>query len=83
MKAPMDVLEPLLVHMRVDLRRGDIGVAEHLLDHPEIGAVVQQVRGEGVPQQVRVDFGRIESGQRRALLHDLPHAGGREFRAIA
>src|SRR5665647_3065225 len=39
--------------MRVDLRRGQAGVAEHLLDRPEIGAALEQMSGRAVPQTVR------------------------------
>ena len=41
--------------MGVDLRRGDVGMAEHLLDRTQVGAAFQQVRREGVTQQVRLD----------------------------
>ena len=34
------------VHMGVDLGRADIRVAEHLLDHPQIGAVGEQMAGK-------------------------------------
>ena len=42
--------QPLALHMRIDLRRCDIGVTEHLLHAAQIGAVIEQVAGEGVPQ---------------------------------
>lgn len=34
--------------VRVDLGGGDVGVAEHFLDGAEVGAVVQEMGGEGV-----------------------------------
>ena len=48
----MHLFEPFLINMRVDLRRRDVRMAEHLLDHAEVGTVVEEVRGKGVPQQV-------------------------------
>jgi hypothetical protein len=41
--------EPGLVDMGVDLGRADVGVPEHGLHGPEVGAVVEEVRGNGAP----------------------------------
>jgi hypothetical protein len=49
----MQCLQPLTRDMGVDLRRGDIGMAEQHLHHPQIGPVIQQVRGERMAQGVR------------------------------
>jgi len=38
--------------VRVNLRGGEIGVAEEHLHDAQVGAVVEQVRGEGVAQGV-------------------------------
>src|SRR4051812_6087327 len=46
-------LEPVIEHVGVDLRRRYVGVAEHLLQATEIGAVGEQMRGERVAQHVR------------------------------
>lgn len=40
-------------HMGIDLRRGDVAVAEQHLYHAQIGAMIEQMRREGVPQRVR------------------------------
>ena len=40
--------------VRVDLGRGQARVAQQLLDDPQVGAAVEQVRGERVAQGVRV-----------------------------
>ena len=45
--------QPLHRHERVDLRRGDRGVPQQLLHHPDVGTAVEQVGGERVPQGVR------------------------------
>ena len=46
-------LQPFPGDVSVDLRRRDIGVAEQHLDDAEVGAVVDQVRREGMAQRVR------------------------------
>ena len=48
--------------VRVQLRRRQVGVPEHLLDRAEVGAAFEEVRGEGVAQQVRVDALGLEPG---------------------
>ena len=44
----------LVGDVRVELGRGEIRVPEHLLDAAQVGAALQQVRGEGVPEEMRV-----------------------------
>src|SRR4030095_9901362 len=55
--------------MRVPLRRRQPAVAEELLDHPEVGAGVQQVCRERVAQRVRAHPPR-DPARLRALPHD-------------
>ncbi len=57
----VDFLHPLRRQMRVDLRGAQALMAQQFLHAAQIGAVVQQVRGEAVPQRVRADAG-IEAG---------------------
>ena len=45
--------QPVALYMGVDLRRGDIGVAKHLLNATQIGTMIEQMAGEGVPQHMR------------------------------
>jgi hypothetical protein len=59
------------VHVRVDLRRGDRGVAEHLLYGAQVRCRLEQVRREGVAQRVRRHLGR-EAGEERGALDDAP-----------
>src|SRR4051812_22705107 len=47
-------------YVRVQLRRSEIGMAEHLLHCTEVGASLEQVRGERVAQEVRVDAFGLE-----------------------
>ena len=48
MKFPMDRFQALLIHVRVNLGRRDVGVAEHLLDDAQISAIAEQMRGKTV-----------------------------------
>ena len=73
--------------MRVELRRGQGGVAEQLLHRPQVGAALEQVGGGGVAQPVRADVGRardlgdapVHQRAHRALV-DPPAAGAEEER---
>ena len=49
----VQLLQPLARDVRVDLRRRDVGVTEQELHHAQIGAVIDEMRGEGVAQHVR------------------------------
>ena len=49
----VELLQALARDVRVDRRRGDVGVPEQKLHHAQIGAVVEQMRGEGVALRVR------------------------------
>ena len=71
MKLPMHSFKPLLIDMRIDLRRRNIGVAEHLLNNPQIGAIPQQMRRETMAEKVRVNV-LFQPGVPRVFLHDLP-----------
>ena len=76
MKLPMHSFQSLLIDMRIDLRRRNIGMAEHFLDDAQIGAVPQEMRREAVSQKVRINV-LFESGAARMFLHDLPDTHGR------
>ena len=47
------LLQPVVQHVRIDLRGGDVGVAEQRLHDAKIGAAGEQMRGESVPQHMR------------------------------
>src|SRR5215469_14995626 len=53
----VDAGEMLEVKVSVDLGRGDIGMAQELLHPAQLGTGLEQVRGEGVPEKVRIDVG--------------------------
>ena len=52
----MHFLQTRLVDVRVDLRCGDAGVAQHFLDLPQIGSAGKQMRGETMPHGVGTDI---------------------------
>ena len=43
------IAQPRLQHIRVDLGRGDTGMTEQRLNHPQFGTVGQQMCGKGLP----------------------------------
>ena len=73
MKLAMHSLEPLLVDMGINLGRRYVRVSQHLLDDSKIGAVAEEMRGEAVPQKMRINV-LFQSGVLRVLLNDLPNA---------
>ena len=73
----IDLAQPLAVHVAVRLRRRERAVAEQLLDHPQVGAALEQVRRECVPQPVRVR----EQPPERARV-EPPAARGDEQRVL-
>ena len=46
------------IKVGIDLRRGDVGVSEQLLHSAQILTRFKQMRGEGMPEQVRMDMAR-------------------------
>jgi hypothetical protein len=54
--AIIDLLDPLLGQMGVDLRGTNISVTQHLLHRTEIRAVLQQMGGEGMAEGMGGDL---------------------------
>ena len=52
MRLSVNLQQALDVHVGVDLRRGERGVAEQFLDDAQVGPGFQQVGGEGVAEGV-------------------------------
>ncbi len=46
MKLVVDCFESLLIDMRIDLRRRNIGVTEHFLNNPQVRAIAEEMCGE-------------------------------------
>ena len=51
----MDRLQAVAVHVSVDLGGGDGGMAEQFLDHAQVGAGMEHMRGERMAQRVGGD----------------------------
>src|SRR5512135_877686 len=63
--------ETILGDMRVDLRRGNVGVTKHGLYAAKVRAPFYEVGGKGVTQDVRRHFFRVEIGCDRQILQHL------------
>src|SRR2546430_14449474 len=65
-------------YVRVQLRRGKVGVAEHLLHRAQIRPALEQVRRERVPEEMRVDAFGLEARLRRQPPEDQERPGARQ-----
>src|SRR5205085_4589918 len=72
-----------IADVRVDLGGRRVGKKKNLLDATEIGAALQQVRGERMPEQVRVDPPRLEARLLRQAAQDQEHACARQATALS
>src|SRR5262249_477766 len=70
-KLPMHSFEPLLIDMSVNLRRRNVGVAQHFLNNSQIRTVSEQMCRETMPQKVRIHV-LFHAGALCVLLNDLP-----------
>src|SRR5687767_9547484 len=75
-------LQALARDVGVDLRGGDIGVAEKELHHAQVGAVVDEVRGEGMAQHMRRKL-LAGDGARAVAPDQVPERLPRHARAAA
>src|SRR5665811_2085975 len=77
MRPSVHLPDPLAGQVRVDLRRADARMSQQLLDDPQVGPALQQVRGERVAERVR----RRPPGKARGRggpLHDIPRLLARQ-----
>src|SRR5918994_6448224 len=65
MSLEVQVAATLVRDVCVQLGRGEVRVAEHLLHAPQVGAAFERVRREGFTEEVRVDAPRLEPRLRR------------------
>jgi hypothetical protein len=61
MKLVVNPAEALAADVSIDLGGGDLAVAEHHLNGAKVRPVLEKMSGEGVPQDMRMDF-RLEAG---------------------
>ena len=71
MRSGVGGLQARRLYPSVDLRRAHGAVAEQLLDRPQVGAAVQEVRRERVAQRVRRDPA-LDRGLSRPCLQTAP-----------
>ena len=69
----VNILQISPYHMGVNLRGGNIRMAQHLLDGPQVRSILQQVRREGVPQGMGGDL-FLNACLPLIILDDLPKA---------
>ena len=75
--------QPGCVDMSIDLSGCDIGVAKKRLEHPQIGAPCQQMRGKGMAKHMWADAIGCDSGQRCHPTHQLKQANAAQMRFAA
>ena len=78
MGAQVDLAQAVLGDPGVDLGGGQAGVAEQLLDAADVGPAGQQVGGERVAQEVRVDAARLQAGPLGEAAEDEERACARQ-----
>ena len=83
MQVADQAFQPLLQHMGVDLRGRNIGMAEQRLHHAQIGAIVQEVAGEGMTQHMRADLCGFQPGRGGEGLEVARKMLAREMAALA
>ena len=71
----VDVAQTLAGDVRVNLRGADAGVAEQFLNHAQVRAVFQKMRGETMAQHVRRDVA-FDAGAFDAVFDSLPQSDG-------
>jgi hypothetical protein len=82
MELVVNPAQPFAADVGVDLCRRDLAVPEHQLDGPEVGPALEEVRREGVPQDVRADLGG-DPGRPGVPLQEFPKSLPRERAAAA
>jgi len=69
----VNLLEPGRVEMRVNLGGGNIRMPQHELQSPQIGALPEEMGGEGMSEGVRAEM-RRQAGLPCIPLQDFPKA---------
>lgn len=77
MKLSMDASQIVAIDVSVDLRGRDIGVTKHLLNGAKVGAALQQMSGEGMPQRVG-RYRLLDPGNFNVLPKNLPCSHSRQ-----
>ena len=77
MSSGVHLADPLTGHVGVQLGRGDTRMTEQLLDDPQVGTTLEQVRREGMTKRVRAHRER-QAGHPRGCLDDRERLLARE-----
>jgi hypothetical protein len=72
----------LIGYVRVELRRREVGVTEHLLHRAEISPAFQQMRRERVAKEMRMDAFGLEPGLLGELAQDEKRPRARQCAAL-
>ena len=72
MKFPVNRRQFTAVDMSINLRRTDICMTEHFLNHPQISSIRQQMRGKRMTKGVRMNIFR-NAGTECRILYDRPN----------
>src|SRR5206468_6814116 len=78
----MDGAEVVPIDVGVELRRGEVGVAEHFLHGAQVGPALEQMGGERMAERVRRDA-LAQSRTARIDLDDAPGPDARQRRAAS
>ena len=81
MRLEVDLATPAIGDVGVALGRSEICMPEHLLDRAEVRATFEQVRREGVAEQVGVNASMLEAGPVGELPEDQKRSSARQWAA--
>src|SRR5581483_9857066 len=82
MRSEVQLAATPIGYVRVELGGRQIGVPEHFLNRTEVGAALEEVGREGVPQQVWMDALGVEAGRLGEAAQDEECACARERAAL-
>jgi hypothetical protein len=83
MQIAHETFETLFEHVRVNLGRGNVGVAKQRLHHPQVSAIVQKMTRESVAQDVRAHLFRAQTSDRSQGLQLAGKMLARDVAALA
>jgi hypothetical protein len=80
MAAVYKFYQPGGIDMGIDLGGGDVGMTQQRLKHSQVCAACEQVRCEGVSQDMRANAVGCDPGQCRHAAHQLEEPNPAEMR---
>ena len=83
MGPPHHMDQAITCHMRIYLGGRDVGMTQQCLDAAQVRAPLHQVGGEGVAQNMRRHFFRVQTGLERQPLEQLVKTSAGEKTAFA